>query len=96
MQLFCNQATKGRTTIIVAHRLSTIRSVDVIYVMKQGQVVESGNHEELMIRKGLYYEMFKVSEVFDVSQPDVSNGMEGKRQTLLLISCNSLTQVTFN
>ncbi|XP_045448212.1 ATP-dependent translocase ABCB1-like [Melitaea cinxia] len=71
-----NKATKGRITIIVAHRLSTIRNVDVIYVMKQGQVVESGNHEELMIRKGFYYEMFKASELSNLSQPDVSNGME--------------------
>lgn len=42
---------------MVAHRLSTIRNVDLIYVFKSGTVVESGNHENLMKRKGHYYDM---------------------------------------
>ncbi|PRQ27237.1 putative xenobiotic-transporting ATPase [Rosa chinensis] len=46
-----------RTTIIVAHRLSTIRDVDTIIVLKNGQVVESGNHAELMCKKGEYASM---------------------------------------
>lgn len=41
----------------MAHRLSTIRNVDVIYVFKDGKVVESGNHSELMKKKGHYYDM---------------------------------------
>ncbi|KOB52022.1 ATP-binding cassette sub-family B member 1, partial [Operophtera brumata] len=55
--LLLDEATKGRTTIIVAHRLSTIRNVDVIYVFKDGKVVETGNHSELMKKKGHYYDM---------------------------------------
>lgn len=51
------QAQEGRTTVVVAHRLSTIRNVDVIYVFKSGAVIESGNHEELMKKKGHYYDM---------------------------------------
>lgn len=51
------QAQEGRTTIVVAHRLSTIRNVDVIYVFKAGEVVEKGNHIELMKLKGHYYDM---------------------------------------
>lgn len=51
------KAQEGRTTIIVAHRLSTIRNVDVIYVFKDGKVIEGGNHDELMKKKGHYYDM---------------------------------------
>lgn len=47
----------GRTTFIVAHRLSTIKEADVILVMKDGKIIEQGNHEELMKNKGFYYEL---------------------------------------
>jgi ATP-binding cassette, subfamily B, multidrug efflux pump len=49
-----NHLLVGRTAIIIAHRLSTIRYVDRIFVLKQGSLVESGNHEELMASGGLY------------------------------------------
>jgi ATP-binding cassette subfamily B multidrug efflux pump len=45
---------KGRTTLVIAHRLSTIRNADLIVVMDKGQVVEQGNHAELVARGGLY------------------------------------------
>ncbi|OUM65780.1 hypothetical protein PIROE2DRAFT_41336 [Piromyces sp. E2] len=51
------EVSDGRTTITIAHRLSTIRNADIIIVMKDGKIVEKGNHEELMIKKGEYYEM---------------------------------------
>ncbi|XP_068633659.1 ATP-dependent translocase ABCB1-like [Battus philenor] len=60
VQKALDKAQKGRTTIIVAHRLSTIRNVDVIYVFKDGEVIECGNHEELMNTKGHYYDMVMV------------------------------------
>jgi ATP-binding cassette subfamily C protein CydCD len=44
----------NRTTIIAAHRLSTIRSADTIFVMQSGRVVEGGTHAALMARRGLY------------------------------------------
>ena len=47
----------GRTTFIIAHRLSTIQNADIILVMKEGQIVEQGNHEVLMRQEGFYYEM---------------------------------------
>eukprot|EP00455_Lapot_gusevi_P025550 TRINITY_DN2693_c0_g2_i4.p1 TRINITY_DN2693_c0_g2~~TRINITY_DN2693_c0_g2_i4.p1 ORF type:complete len:102 (+),score=45.12 TRINITY_DN2693_c0_g2_i4:304-609(+) len=48
---------RGRTTIIIAHRLSTIRDADCIYVFQKGQVVEAGNHDELMEKRGIYFQL---------------------------------------
>ena len=49
---------EGRTSFIVAHRLSTIRSADVILVMKDGNIIEQGNHESLLAQKGFYAELY--------------------------------------
>ena len=49
---------KGRTSFIVAHRLSTIQEADIILVMKDGMVVETGRHDELLGRKGFYYSLY--------------------------------------
>lgn len=49
---------QGRTSFIVAHRLSTIRSADVIMVMKEGHIIESGKHEELLEKKGFYANLY--------------------------------------
>lgn len=51
---------KDRTAIIIAHRLSTIRNVDRILVLKQGQLVESGSHEELLDQEGLYASLYRL------------------------------------
>ena len=53
-----NKMMKGRTSFIVAHRLSTIREADVILVMKDGHILEQGNHGELLEKKGFYYELY--------------------------------------
>ena len=45
---------RGRTSFIVAHRLSTIREADIILVMKDGQIIEKGNHESLLKQNGFY------------------------------------------
>jgi ATP-binding cassette subfamily B protein len=50
---------KGRTVIVVAHRLSTVRNADKIVVLQDGEIIEEGNHEELAGRKGKYYELVK-------------------------------------
>ena len=49
---------KGRTSFVIAHRLSTIRDADLILVMNRGNVIEKGNHEELMAKKGFYYDLY--------------------------------------
>lgn len=48
---------EGRTSFVIAHRLSTIQNSDLILVMQDGQVVEQGNHQELMKKEGLYHQM---------------------------------------
>ncbi len=49
---------EGRTSFIIAHRLSTIRDADVILVMKDGDIIETGNHHELLEKKGFYYDLY--------------------------------------
>ncbi|MCF0146491.1 MAG: ATP-binding cassette domain-containing protein, partial [Eubacterium sp.] len=49
---------KGRTSFVVAHRLSTIRHADIILVMKDGHIIEQGNHESLLKQKGFYADLY--------------------------------------
>ena len=56
------EMTQSRTTLVVAHRLSTIRKADRILVMHHGRIVEEGNHEELMARKSIYYKLNRFRE----------------------------------
>lgn len=53
-----NRLMEGRTSFIVAHRLSTIQNADVILVMKEGKIIEQGNHNELLGKKGFYYQLY--------------------------------------
>ena len=48
----------GRTTFVIAHRLSTVRNADCIMVLEQGRIIERGSHDELMEKKGRYYQLY--------------------------------------
>ncbi len=53
---------KGRTSVAVAHRLSTITDSDRIIVMESGRIVEQGKHDELLSKKGKYFKLYNLSE----------------------------------
>ena len=58
IQQAMDELMKGRTSFVIAHRLSTIKNSDLILVLKDGDVIESGNHEELMEKKGFYADLY--------------------------------------
>jgi ATP-binding cassette subfamily B protein len=55
-----HQLMEGKTSIVVAHRLSTIQDVDRIYVLHRGELRESGTHEELLEARGLYWRLYQL------------------------------------
>lgn len=57
IQRAMNELMRKKTSIVIAHRLSTVRNADVIFVLRDGRVIESGNHESLMKQKGFYYSL---------------------------------------
>ena len=61
---------QGRTSFVIAHRLSTIRNADLILVMKDGDIVETGSHTELLAKRGFYAELYQ-SQFADVSSEAV-------------------------
>lgn len=66
VQQALENASKGRTTIVIAHRLSTVKNADKIIAMKNGEVMEVGTHQELLARKGLYHELVNAQVFADI------------------------------
>ncbi len=70
IQAALDEVIKGRTTLVIAHRLSTIENADLILVMDHGEVVERGNHSELLTKKGHYARLHKMQFQDDASSSD--------------------------
>ena len=58
------QASHGRTTIIIAHRLSTIQGADIIAAIVDGKIAESGSHQTLLEKKGIYFDLVSAQVIF--------------------------------
>lgn len=68
VQKALDTVVQNRTTLVIAHRLSTIRNADLIVVLDQGRVVETGKHDELMGKRGLYFELVRQQERRDIQE----------------------------
>ncbi len=68
VQRALSSAMKGRTVLVIAHRLSTVRSADIILVVHQGRIVESGSHADLLARKGFYYNLYRLQGGEDLEE----------------------------
>ncbi|KAB1276769.1 ATP-binding cassette sub-family B member 5, partial [Camelus dromedarius] len=92
VQAALEKASKGRTTIMVAHRLSTIRSADMIVTIKDGMVVEKGTHAELMAKQGLYYSLAMSQDIkkADEEMETMAYSTEKNTSSIPLCSMNSI------
>jgi ATP-binding cassette subfamily B protein len=81
IQQALDQLLEGRTSFVIAHRLSTIRNADLVLVLDQGQIVERGTHDELLSRKGFYYDLY-MSQFRRRNQLNIDGGDGHKAQGL--------------
>ncbi|KAK9066144.1 hypothetical protein SSX86_013465 [Deinandra increscens subsp. villosa] len=83
VQQAIDKISRNRTTMVIAHRLATVRNADRIVVMEQGSVIESGTHRKLMETKGAYFSLIKLASEAVSSNPESKNGgeMEERRQS---------------
>jgi ATP-binding cassette subfamily B protein len=58
IQAAMESVTEGRTSLMIAHRLSTVRNADMILVVRDGKIIEQGTHTELLKKKGYYFELY--------------------------------------
>lgn len=76
VQRALDEAAKGRTSIVVAHRLSTIKDSHAIYVMSRGKIAEYGTHQELVAKGGVYAELVKAQEIRTAEEPESDDDEE--------------------
>ena len=69
MQKSLRRLARGRTCLIIAHRLSTVTNADRIIALEQGRTAEMGTHQELMAKQGLYYDMFGAMSAPALEEP---------------------------
>jgi len=77
IQKALDQLLAGRTSFVIAHRLSTIRNASQVLVLDQGQIVERGTHDELLVRKGFYYDLYRSQ--FRRQDPQEAAGGDGRQ-----------------
>ena len=71
IQAIFKNLAKGKTTFIIAHRLSTVKDADILLVMQNGMIVERGNHAELMKKKAFYFRLY--NQTSKIELPDHGN-----------------------
>ena len=91
IQTTLREALRGRTTLMVAHRLSTIKNADLIYVVSDGQVIEWGSHTELLRENGAYWMLWR-------AQSDAATELEGRDadegfEPLVMVSASEAQRV---
>ena len=70
VQRALDEALEGRTSLVIAHRLSTVRNADEIFVVDEGRIVQRGTHAQLLAEGGLYADLYRTQFVEDAVQPD--------------------------
>jgi len=71
------QASQGRTTVIIAHRLSTVKNADQIAVVSNGRIVETGNHAELLLKRGEYFKLVMLQTFEETAEQEELNSELG-------------------
>lgn len=83
VQAALDRVSKDRTTIMIAHRLSTVRRADKIIVMKDGQNVEEGSHQELILKEGIYHSLVHAQQLeplTDFMEADVTGSISSQKE----------------
>jgi len=80
IQKALEELLRGRTSIVIAHRLSTIRNADQVLVLKDGEIIERGKHDELMKARGFYHDLYMSQFRRDIDFSDAERGAPPKPQ----------------
>ncbi|XP_018431832.1 PREDICTED: ATP-binding cassette sub-family B member 5 isoform X1 [Nanorana parkeri] len=91
VQAALDKASEGRTTIVIAHRLSTVWTADLIVVLENGAVAENGTHSELMAKKGIYYSLATAQAIQTTVESETAQGTLEKPSLVQRINSNMST-----